>query len=63
MSNPRWLTWLLVRLGLRCPHFWRPARYGRAQTLGRHCTMCQANQPLSKEEFYAHFGERFGMLP
>lgn len=44
-----------------CPHLFRAALIEKGP--GRVCKICDLAQPLSREDFYAEFGERYqGML-
>lgn len=63
----RWATWkarivatwantVLWYERRSCIHSWRPAR---AVELGRICKFCDVFQPLTLEEFYVEFGERY----
>jgi hypothetical protein len=47
-------AWYLQRT---CPHLFRAALINKQG--GRVCKMCDLAQPLSREDFYAEFGERY----
>lgn len=47
-----WQTWLDQK---RCPHIFRPVRTGKR--LGQICDACDHLELLSKEEFFALYGE------
>lgn len=53
---------LLCRLGLACPHKWRPAVErmriigGEAVSPIRLCDLCGREESLTPAEFYAYFG-------
>lgn len=40
-----------------CPHFWQAALVNKHPA--RVCKMCDVAQELSREDFYAEFGERY----
>lgn len=46
--------WYLQRT---CGHLWRAALIEKQG--GRVCKICDLAQPLSREDFYAEFGERY----
>lgn len=50
----RWRVWYEQRT---CPHLFRAALIDKAP--GRVCKICDLAQPLSREDFYAEFGERY----
>lgn len=39
-----------------CQHSFRPVRYDSKP--GRWCSLCDKEEPLTPEEFFAQFGER-----
>ncbi len=43
-----------------CPHIWRAIRLNNAPA--RLCKICDLAQPLSREDFYAQFGERYAAM-
>lgn len=47
-------TWYLQRT---CAHLWQAALIEKQG--GRVCKICDLAQPLSREDFYAEFGERY----
>lgn len=47
-------TWYMQRT---CPHLFRAALIEKQP--GRVCKICDLAQPLSREDFYAEFGERY----
>lgn len=44
-----------IRLGLICPHHWRPAVTSKSGP-ARWCDMCGRREDLTQGEFYAYFG-------
>lgn len=53
-ARERFTIWYEQRT---CPHLFKAALIGKQP--GRVCKICDLAQPLSREDFYAEFGEKY----